>query len=81
MQVDVDEVVHVRLEGTLAKLLTKIDPELYSKYLGTEGSKTVMYVQLQEALYGTLSAAMPFWKDLVAHFKAEGFEPIPMTAV
>jgi hypothetical protein len=77
MQVDVDEVVHVRLEGTLAELLTTVDPELYSKYLATENNKTVMYMQLQKALYGTLSAAMLFWKDLVAHFRSEGFEANP----
>ena len=77
MQVDVDEVVHVRLEGPLAELLTKVDPELYSKYLTNEKGKTVMYVQLQKALYGTLSAAMLFWKDLVGLLKEEGFEPNP----
>jgi hypothetical protein len=33
MQTDVDEVIHVRLEGPLASLLAKVDPELYDKYL------------------------------------------------
>ena len=28
LQVDVDEVVHDRLEGALAKLLSKVDPKL-----------------------------------------------------
>ena len=46
MQVDVDEVVHIRLEGPLAELLTQVDPELYSEYLLKEHGKTVMYVQL-----------------------------------
>ncbi len=77
MQVDVDEIVHERLEGTLAKLLAKVDPVLYSKYLGVENGKTVMYVQLQKALYGTLSAAMLFWKDLVGPLSSEGFTPNP----
>jgi hypothetical protein len=77
MQVDVDEVVHVRLAGPLAELLTKVDPKLYTKYLGTERGKPVMYVQLQKALYGTLSAAMLFWKDLSGHLYAEGFRANP----
>jgi len=77
MQVDVDEVVHVKLEGPLAELLTKVDPELYSKYLVQEKGKAVMYVQLQKALYGTLSASLLFWKDLSGHLGSEGFKPNP----
>ena len=77
MQVDVDEVVHVRLEGALAELLTKVDPELYTKYQTVEKGKTVLYVQLKKALYGTLSAAMLFWKDLSGHLLDEGFTPNP----
>jgi hypothetical protein len=77
MQVDVDEVVHVRLVGPLAVLLTKVDPTLYTKYMTTEHGKPVMYVQLQKALYSTLSAAMLFWKDLFGLLSKEGFEPNP----
>jgi hypothetical protein len=34
MQVDMDEVLHMKLvEGSLAKLLTKVDPKLYGKYI------------------------------------------------
>jgi hypothetical protein len=64
MQTDVDEVIHVRLEGPLALLLAKVDPKLYDKYLKQDKKgKTVMYVKLKKALYGTLQAAMLFWKD------------------
>jgi hypothetical protein len=77
MQVDVDEVVHVRLEGELAELLTKVDPKLYTQYCVTQKGKTVMYVQLRKALYGTVSAAMLFWKDLVGHLTGEGFVQNP----
>jgi hypothetical protein len=77
MQVDVDKVVHVRLVGPLVELLAKADLKLYTKYLGTERGKSVMYVQLQKALYGMLSAAMLFWKDLSGHLYAEGFRANP----
>lgn len=77
MQVDVDEVVHVRLVGPLAELLTKVDPKLYTQYLATESGKSVMYVQLQKALYGTISAAMLFWKDLSGFLMDEGFVANP----
>ena len=69
MQVDIDEVVHT---GPLAELLVQVDEKLYSKYLCTEKGKSVMYVQLQKALYGTLSAALLFWKDLSGRLLAWG---------
>ena len=75
MQVDIDEVVHVRLEGALAELLAKVDPALYTEYLVKENGKTILYVQLDKALYGTLSASMLFWKDLTAHLLEDGFVP------
>jgi hypothetical protein len=77
MQVDCPEVVHVRLEGPLADLLAKVDPELYTPYLETVRGKSVMYVQLQKALYGTLTAALLFWNSLVEHLTSEGFEANP----
>jgi hypothetical protein len=53
------------LESPLAtKLLTKVDTELYTKYLSKEGEKDVMYVHLAKALYGMLQTALLFWKDL-----------------
>jgi hypothetical protein len=46
MQADIDEVLHVRLEGPLAKLLTKVDPDLYTLlFLSKENGKDVMYVR------------------------------------
>jgi hypothetical protein len=74
MQADIDEVIHVRLEGPLAKLLTKVDPKLYEKYLSTENGKDVMYVRLAKALYGTMQAALLFWKDLTSYLvKEQGY--------
>ena len=54
MQADIDEIVHVKLEGPLADLLAKVDPKLYTEYLVTEKGKSVMYVQLKKALYLSL---------------------------
>jgi hypothetical protein len=36
MQVNMDEVIHMRLEGMMAELLIKISPETYGKYATTE---------------------------------------------
>jgi hypothetical protein len=73
MQADIDEVLHVQLEGPLAQLLTKIDPDLYAKFMMVEGGKDVMYVKLTKVLYGTLQAAMLFWKDLTSYLAKRGF--------
>lgn len=81
MQVDVDKVVHVRLLGALAELLTKVDPKLYTKYLTTERGKTIVYVQLQKALYGTLLAILLFWEDLCGHLHKEGYKTNPLSHV
>ena len=64
MQADMDETVHVRLEGTMAELLIKMDPKLYRQYVCNKRVNTVLYVNLLKALYGTLRSALLFWKLL-----------------
>ena len=73
MQGNQDETVHMRLEGTLAELLTKCDPKLYRQYVVTENNKPVLYVELIKALYGTLRAALIFWRKLTAKLIEWGF--------
>ena len=73
MQGDQDETVHMRLEGTLAELLTKCDPKLYRQYVVTENNKPVLYVELIKALYGTLQAALIFWRKLTSKLIEWGF--------
>ena len=47
MQVEMeDETVHIKLEGEMADLLTKLDPKLYHKYVTNEKGGTVIYVEL-----------------------------------
>ena len=73
MQGNQDETVHMRLEGTLAELLTKCDLKLYCQYVVTENNKPVLYVELIKALYGTLRAALIFWRKLTAKLIEWGF--------
>ena len=63
MHADIDEVVHLCLDGEIADLLLKVDPS-YSKYAIKERGKTVIFTELSKALYGTLQAALLFWKNL-----------------
>ena len=77
MQVDIDEVVHVRFEGAMVDMLVSVAPSLYTQYTKLEHGKKVLYVQLDKALYGTLSAAILFWKDLSGHLLEAGFVANP----
>ena len=77
MQADMDELVHMRLEGTMAELLVRLDPKLYRKYVQTINGKSVLYVELKKALYGTMRAALLFWKLLTSKLVAMGFEINP----
>ena len=77
MQVDMDEIVHMRLEGKMAELLVRIDPSKYEKYTVYENGKPVIYVILKKALYGTLRAALLFWRRLSEQLLAWGFNANP----
>ena len=76
MQVEMDELVHVRFEGEMVEKLLEIDHEMYASYVTVENGKKVMYVELLKALYGTLRAARLFWEKLQAKLVNEwGFTP------
>ena len=54
-------------------MLVKLDPKLYRKYVKDENGKTVLYVELLKALYGTLKTALLFWKLLSKQLLSWGF--------
>ena len=77
MQADIDELIHLRLDGELAELLIKVDAS-YQKFLTYEGKTPVIYTQLSKALYGTLQAALLFWRKLQGFLVDQlGFTPNP----
>jgi hypothetical protein len=71
MHVNIDGLIHVRLEGPMAELLTRVDPDKYRTYMSKENGKQVLYIELQKALYGTLQAALLFWENLTEFLTAE----------
>jgi Reverse transcriptase (RNA-dependent DNA polymerase) len=73
MQADMDEVVHMRLVGTMVKLLLQIALE-YERYVMIEGGQRVLYELLLKALYGTMCAALLFWRNLTSNLQEWGFE-------
>ena len=77
MQAGMDEVVHVKLEAEMAEMLARLDPKLYRKHIICEKGKPVLYVELLKALYGTLRAALLFWRLLAGVLLKWGFEINP----
>ena len=73
MQADQDETIHVKLQGTMAELFSKLDPTLYRKYIRVDNGKSVLHVELLKALYGTLRASLLFWRMLSAQLIEWGF--------
>ncbi len=47
MQADMEDIVHMKLEGKMDELLLKLDPKLYRKYVQTQNGKQVLYVELK----------------------------------
>jgi hypothetical protein len=67
---DDEEDVHVILDGRMAELLAKISPETYQKYVHHRRGQAYIYCRCNVAIYGTLKAALLFWKKLSASLKA-----------
>ncbi len=55
-----DNDVHVILDGRMAKLLAKISPETYQKYVHHKRGQAYIYCKLKVALYRTLKALLLF---------------------
>jgi Reverse transcriptase (RNA-dependent DNA polymerase) len=77
MQAEPDEVLHMKLEGQMAELMARLDPQVYCKHIQVERGKSVLYVELKKALYGTLQAAFLFWRLLSGCLEKWGFESNP----
>ena len=68
----------MHLRGKLAKLMVKVAPEVYWKYVAiNRKGKTILYVKLLNALYGILKASLLFYKRLIQDLKGIGFELNP----
>ena len=63
----------MKIRGPLVDMLVSVDPELYTPYVVTEANRKVLYVQLIKALYGTLQAALLFYKKLRRDLEGIGF--------
>jgi len=73
MHAGMNDVVHMRVTGKMAEILVKIDPKKYGPRVTIEQGKTILYVQLNKALYGMLQAALLFWRLLSSKLQEWGF--------
>lgn len=74
VHVEMDDVVHMVLQGKLAELMVKVTPKIYWKHI-THGKKgeTLLYVTLQKALYRCLKSALLFYLKLTLELQSVGF--------
>ena len=77
MQADMEDTVYMRIDGAMAELLIQLDPDYYNQFAERHNGKLVLYVLLLKALYGTLKAALLFWKKLSSTLISWGFEINP----
>ena len=65
LHANMNECVHMIMEGTIAEHIAKLEPTIYRKYIWHDKKgKPMLYVKLKKALYGTLQAALLFWQLL-----------------
>jgi len=75
LHADMEDDVHMLLEGTIAKSIIKLEPSLYRKHVWyNRKGKPMLYVQLKKALYGTLQAALLFCRLLSNTIQEWGFK-------
>jgi len=75
LHADMDVHVQMILEGTIAELIIKLDPSLYRNHIWyTQKGRHMLYVQLKKAQYGTLQAALLFWRLLSDTLQEWGFK-------
>ncbi|KAG7373061.1 reverse transcriptase RNA-dependent DNA polymerase [Nitzschia inconspicua] len=80
MQADMDELLHLKLDGTILEILLRMEPS-YCQFVTYERGKKVLYTQLDKVLYGALQSALLFWKKLTAYVvDTLGFEINPFDA-
>jgi len=59
LHADIEEEVHMLLEGTIAELSIKLDPKLYRKYIWrNKNDKPILYVRLKKTLWDITSGVI-----------------------
>jgi len=74
LQSDMNECVHMIMEGMIAEHVAKLELAIYRKYIWHDKKgKPMLYMKLEKALYGMLQAALLFWQLLSSILVSWGF--------
>ena len=71
------QTVHMKICGELVDILISIDQNYYQDYVTYERGQKVIYVELLKAIYGTLEAALLFYKKLRKDLEENGYKINP----
>jgi hypothetical protein len=74
---DKNEKMMMKIRGFLVDTLVNLDTELYAPDVVQENNDKVLYVELLKALYGTLQAALLFYKKLKEDSESIGLKINP----
>jgi hypothetical protein len=75
---DAEHCVIVRIRGPLVDILVSIAPDLYGPYVTTNKSgQKVLIVECLNAVYGTMVAALLYYKKFVKSLTKQGFKLNP----
>jgi hypothetical protein len=75
-----EEKLTMKICGALVEMLVLLDPELYQPFVTKERSEKVLYTELLRALYGSLHAAILFYKKQKKDLEGIGFTINPYDA-
>jgi hypothetical protein len=67
----------MKMNGSPAELMVKMDPKIYQKYVTIKKGRQVLYLRLQKALYGIMESALLFYRKLIKELKEMDFEINP----
>ena len=72
------DLVIMKFQVRLAKLMAMATPQLYQKYISTDSKgEPSLFVKRQKALYGMLKSALLFYKKLLTNLSSQGFTVNP----
>ena len=73
LHANLDKNITMFFNGRLAKLIVKVAPNLYRKYISVyRRGAAILYIKMQKAIYGLLRSALLFYNKLVADLDLGG---------
>ena len=71
------EKVVMKVSGSLSRILTNIEPNLYEHYFTLEKVTPTLYLVVLKAIYGLLQSALLFYRKLRGDIELKGFKINP----